>query len=90
MAHKGLAIMIADKMPSPDKLAKHEEHDGEYDGYSDGDGEEGHEEGDDEQMELDTMRDFRQCIKDGDDKGALGHLRDLVDMLSEPGEKEEE
>jgi hypothetical protein len=76
----GLAIMIADKMPPPDKLKG--KSGGDYSDNSD-------DAGDDEQMELDTMRDLRQCMKSGDDKGALGHLRDLVQMLQEPDEDKE-
>lgn len=78
---RGLAIMIADKMPPPDKL----KGGGKSDDYSDSSDDEGGD--DDEQMELDTMRDLRQCLKSGDDKQALGHLRDLVQMLQEPGEE---
>jgi len=85
MAHKGLAIMIADKMPPPDKLGKSKDDYGDSGGdYSSDDGGD-----DDEQTELDTMRDLRGCIKSGDDKGALGHLKDLISMLSSSDEKDE-
>lgn len=91
MGKHGLAIMIADKMPPPDKLKGRSGGDyGSDDSMGSGDdgGDEG-EGGDDEEMELSTMADFRKCLKDGDDKSALGHLRDLVSMLSSPEEKDE-
>lgn len=76
--------MIADKMPPPGK-SNGSSGGGDYGG----DGGESSDSGDDEDMELSTMADFRSCLKSGDDEGALGHLRDLVDMLSQPGEKDE-
>lgn len=79
--------MIADKMPAPGKSrgdygsTSEDAADGGADDASEGDG--------DEEMEVSTMADFRKCLKSGDDQGALGHLRDLVSMLSDPGEKDE-
>ncbi len=78
MSKHGLAIMIADKMPPPDKLKGGDKS--EYSDSSDDGGD------DDEQMEVDTVKDFFACGKSGDYQGALGHLRDLVQMLQEPGE----
>lgn len=83
MSKPGLAIMIADKMPPPGKRKG-----APADDYGD-DGGDSSDSGDDEDMELSTMADFRQCLKSGDDEGALGHLRDLVDMLSQSGEKDD-
>jgi len=78
----GLAIMIADKMPPPGSKgggAKPDDY-AEDEGTNDDDGGDG-------DMQLATMADFRKCLKAGDDEGALGHLRDLMGMLS-GGEEE--
>jgi hypothetical protein len=82
--HHGLAIMIADKMPPPHKMKGGDGYEGEDDG-EEHDGEEG----DDEGTEESTVKDFWSACKLGDYKEAVDHLRDLIHMLSEPGEDEE-
>lgn len=84
MSKHGLAIMIADKMPPPGKSGG-----GGADYSGDAGGDSADEGGDDEGMELSAVTDFFKCGKSGDYSGALGHLRDLVSMLSDPGEKDE-
>jgi hypothetical protein len=85
MAKHGLAIMIADKMPPPGKGGSSKD---DYAEPVAGDGKDEGGDGD-ETMELDTMRDFRQCLKSGDDEQALAHLKDLISMLGSPEEKDE-
>lgn len=75
MSKGSLGIMIADKMPPPGSKGKADEYSGDDTGADDSGG-------GDEEMELATMADFRKCLRSGDDEGALGHLRDLVGMLS--------
>lgn len=74
MSKGSLGIMIADKMPPPGEKGS-----GDSAGDDTGTDDSG---GGDEEMELATMADFRKCLRSGDDEGALGHLRDLVGMLS--------
>lgn len=85
--NKDFAMLVADKMPGPDKLGKDTEDEEYADGSAD-DAEEG-DDGDDEQLELDTMKDFRTCLRSGDDKEALKHLRDLVKLLGVKEDAEE-
>ena len=83
MSKHGLAIMIADKMPPPGKRDTGGDYGGDTGDSTDEEG------GGDEEMELSAVADFFKCGKSGDYEGALGHLRDLVSMLSDPGEKDE-